>query len=58
MTGKEIRRIITAISEIAENHVIWQQDYQYDRLTNEWTHISEAAGEWRSLADVQVMFQL
>ncbi|MNW53681.1 putative cysteine desulfurase [compost metagenome] len=58
MTGQEIRRIITAISEIAENHVIWQQDYQYDRLTNEWTHISEAAGEWRSLADVQVMFQL
>ncbi|MBU1013441.1 MAG: aminotransferase class V-fold PLP-dependent enzyme [Bacteroidetes bacterium] len=41
MTNKEIKSVIDAVGQIAENYKIWDKDYIYDNYTNEFRHISE-----------------
>lgn len=41
MTDKELKFLIEAVSEIAENHLEWKEDYIYDPKTNEFYHKSE-----------------
>ena len=41
MTDAEVDRIIEAISEIAAHAGNWQQDYIYNKHTNEFIHSNE-----------------
>lgn len=42
-TNSEIEVICNGILELAENHQVWKNDYQYDRDTNEFIHKSQAS---------------
>lgn len=41
MTDEELKFLINAVSKIAENHLEWEKDYDYDSKTNEFYHKSE-----------------
>lgn len=41
MTDEEVRYIIDSIKQLAENHLEWRRDYQYNAHTNEYTHKDE-----------------
>ncbi|MFK5855031.1 MAG: aminotransferase class V-fold PLP-dependent enzyme [Bacteroidota bacterium] len=42
MTDEELRFIISAVDDIANNHEEWGNDYNYDNKTNEFTHKNES----------------
>jgi selenocysteine lyase/cysteine desulfurase len=52
MTNEELMIIVNAISQISENHLEWEKDYNYNPHTNEFQHktessfISERLNEW------------
>jgi selenocysteine lyase/cysteine desulfurase len=39
-TNQEIAFVCESIKELAENHKIWAEDYEYDKQTNEFMHKS------------------
>lgn len=39
-TNKEIEFVCNSIKALAENHIEWAEDYNYDKLTNEFAHKS------------------
>jgi hypothetical protein len=40
MTDVELAFLVDAIRQVAENHSVWGQDYQYHSPTNEYHHKS------------------
>lgn len=41
ITDEELKFIISAVNDIANNHEEWGNDYNYDNKTNEFTHKNE-----------------
>ena len=41
MTNEELKIVIDAVGQIAENYQLWTKDYIYNNYTNEFRHISE-----------------
>ncbi|MCO4820933.1 MAG: aminotransferase class V-fold PLP-dependent enzyme [Flavobacteriaceae bacterium] len=41
-TNAEINYVCESILELAKNHELWQEDYTYDKWTNEFTHKANA----------------
>ncbi|MBN4070844.1 aminotransferase class V-fold PLP-dependent enzyme [Olleya sp. AH-315-F22] len=39
-TNKEVEFVCESIKALAENHLKWAEDYNYDKLTNEFSHKS------------------
>ena len=48
MTDKEVHYIMEAIKKVAENHSKWSQDYNYNKLTNEFTHKEKKFSQYNS----------
>lgn len=48
MTDKEVHYIMEAIKKVAENHSQWSQDYNYNKLTNEFTHKEKKFSQYNS----------
>ncbi len=48
MTDKEVHYIMEAIKKVAENHLQWSQDYNYNKLTNEFTHKEKKFSQYNS----------
>lgn len=43
MTDQELEYILSAVLEVAKNHRVWQQDYQYCPVGNSFIHNAELA---------------
>ena len=41
-TNAEVNYVCESILELAKNHELWQEDYTYDKWTNEFTHKANA----------------
>ncbi|MDO8898916.1 MAG: aminotransferase class V-fold PLP-dependent enzyme, partial [Bacteroidales bacterium] len=41
MTDDELDTLILAIGQVKKNHLEWQNDYEYNKFTNEFRHINE-----------------
>ena len=48
MTDKEVHYIMEAIKKVAENHSQWSQDYNYNKLTNEFIHKEKKFSQYNS----------
>lgn len=41
MTNAELQTVLQALEDISKNHKIWQEDYAYNKHTNEFRHVSD-----------------
>ena len=55
MTNKELDFIISAIREVANNHIEWGKEYSYNKKNNEFVHLNSKAP---SVDDVKDWFVL
>jgi selenocysteine lyase/cysteine desulfurase len=41
ITNAELQTVLQALEDISKNHKIWQEDYAYNKHTNEFRHVSD-----------------
>ena len=50
-TNKEIDFVCESIISLANNHEVWAEDYDYDKVTNEFTHKSFSSAKRKNVID-------
>lgn len=51
MTDADVHAVCDAIENLAQHHDIWSKAYQYNPLTNDFTHLSQSDIEWVETVD-------